>query len=169
MWIYTGITSPTVGYFNAYNDPLNISDLSMINKIVISSIDKDNQDVSNWLTSWNSGILKIENRRNLQNFGIYLLSGSTTTLIGYELYQISGFTVYSANGYLMNNTEYLISFVPSGNVFMSGVTINYNTSMVNIPLTGTSIGVAGSMSYDSNYLYVCVSNNEWKRANLVSF
>jgi hypothetical protein len=69
----------------------------------------------------------------------------------------------------MNNTEYLISFVPSGNVFMSGVTINYNTSMVNIPLTGTSIGVAGSMSYDSNYLYVCVSNNEWKRANLVSF
>lgn len=34
------------------------------------------------------------------------------------------------------------------------------------PATSSSTGLAGQMSYDSDYLYVCVATNTWKRVNL---
>ena len=33
----------------------------------------------------------------------------------------------------------------------------------NIPLATNSAGVAGQIAVDANYLYVCVSTNNWKR------
>jgi hypothetical protein len=35
-----------------------------------------------------------------------------------------------------------------------------------VPLTTTSSGTAGEVAYDSNYFYICVSANNWKRAAL---
>ena len=35
-----------------------------------------------------------------------------------------------------------------------------------VPATASSNGVAGTISRDSNYLYVCVANNTWKRVAL---
>lgn len=35
-----------------------------------------------------------------------------------------------------------------------------------VPSTANSSGVAGDICYDSSYLYVCVANNVWKRADL---
>jgi hypothetical protein len=35
--------------------------------------------------------------------------------------------------------------------------------------TSTSTGVAGTLVYDSSYLYVCVATNSWKRIALSSF
>lgn len=37
------------------------------------------------------------------------------------------------------------------------------------PANSNSIGVAGTIRYDSNYVYVCVANNAWKRASLTSW
>ena len=38
-----------------------------------------------------------------------------------------------------------------------------------VPLTPVTAGTAGDMKTDSNYLYVCISTNVWKRAELSSW
>jgi hypothetical protein len=37
------------------------------------------------------------------------------------------------------------------------------------PLTSTSAGVKGELSYDDNFVYVCIENNSWKRINIDYF
>lgn len=38
-----------------------------------------------------------------------------------------------------------------------------------VPANSTSNGLAGTIRYDSNNIYVCISNNSWKRAALTSW
>jgi hypothetical protein len=38
-----------------------------------------------------------------------------------------------------------------------------------VPPTATSTGVAGQIAYDTNYVYVCVATNTWKRSSLASW
>lgn len=40
---------------------------------------------------------------------------------------------------------------------------------VTVPAAANSAGTAGAVRYDSDYIYVCVSANTWKRANLVTW
>lgn len=35
-----------------------------------------------------------------------------------------------------------------------------------VPATAASNGVAGTIRFDTSYVYVCVANNTWKRAAL---
>ena len=37
------------------------------------------------------------------------------------------------------------------------------------PANSSVTGVAGTIRYDANYVYVCVANNTWKRASLTSW
>lgn len=37
------------------------------------------------------------------------------------------------------------------------------------PTTSIATGVAGTITYDANFLYVCVATNQWKRVALVAF
>ena len=37
------------------------------------------------------------------------------------------------------------------------------------PVTSGEKGIQGQMYFDTNYLYICVSTNVWKRIALVSF
>jgi len=59
---------------------------------------------------------------------------------------------------------------PSGNVSLRSVNANIlaaNLVLSNsIPATSTSNGIAGSIRWDSGYIYICVANNTWKRATL---
>lgn len=54
-------------------------------------------------------------------------------------------------------------------------TIDFSTVSSNLsisssaPASSTSTGLAGEIRYDSTYLYICVSNNNWKRLTLESF
>lgn len=40
---------------------------------------------------------------------------------------------------------------------------------VTVPATSTDAGVAGSVAYDDNYLYLCYATNRWKRIALSAF
>jgi len=40
---------------------------------------------------------------------------------------------------------------------------------VTVPSTATSTGVAGQYAYDTNYFYVCIATNTWKRTALVTW
>lgn len=37
------------------------------------------------------------------------------------------------------------------------------------PANSTANGLAGELKFDSSYLYICVSNNTWKRITLESY
>jgi hypothetical protein len=38
-----------------------------------------------------------------------------------------------------------------------------------VPLTATSSGVKGQMAFNANWLYVCINDNQWRRASLNSW
>lgn len=42
-------------------------------------------------------------------------------------------------------------------------------TFIPVPNSATATGIAGQLAYDSNFLYVCVSTNSWKRTALSSF
>lgn len=53
-------------------------------------------------------------------------------------------------------------------VAMSALSANIVVSN-SAPANSTANGIAGTIRYDSSYVYVCVANNTWKRANLTSW
>ena len=69
--------------------------------------------------------------------------------------------------------RFLILKNPSGNASVR--TVNADIVYANItlsssvPATPTSNGIAGTIRYDSSYVYVCIANNTWKRATLNSW
>ena len=38
-----------------------------------------------------------------------------------------------------------------------------------VPSTASSTGVAGTLAYDSSYLYVCVATNTWNRVAIATW
>ena len=50
----------------------------------------------------------------------------------------------------------------------TGVTIggNLTVSNVYVPTANNSVGTKGQITYDGSYVYVCIANNTWRRANL---
>lgn len=66
----------------------------------------------------------------------------------------------------------LFGAVPS-NTIINGTfeanTANVRFSTQSTPANSTANGVHGQIKWDSTYLYVCTSNNNWKRIALQSF
>jgi len=52
--------------------------------------------------------------------------------------------------------------ITTNNVSTSEITITVS----NPPLTNDSPGTAGSIAWDENFIYVCVSENLWARTNI---
>jgi hypothetical protein len=54
-------------------------------------------------------------------------------------------------------------------------TVNVNIFAANlqlsnsVPATSSANGIAGTIRYDSSYVYVCVANNTWKRVALTTW
>lgn len=42
----------------------------------------------------------------------------------------------------------------------------YSTIGTSVPGSAGATGAAGQMAYDSDYIYVCIATNTWKRAAL---
>lgn len=62
---------------------------------------------------------------------------------------------------------------PSGNpsvrtVPFSDVSANLIISNA-VPANSSATGLAGTIRYDANNVYICVANNTWKRASLTSW
>ena len=46
-------------------------------------------------------------------------------------------------------------------------TVSANIVVSNsVPANSSSNGIAGTIRFDSDYIYVCVANNTWKRASI---
>jgi len=49
-------------------------------------------------------------------------------------------------------------------------TLSANVIVSNsVPATAASNGIAGTIRYDSSYVYICVDTNTWKRAALTTW
>ena len=116
VWQFSNSLPPAMGKFWGGNDsfPGDYS-FSLINKIYINTTDLDSQPEDNWLNTWVTGTLKIEDKNNASIFGIYTLLNTSNTKPFVTQNLISGFTcLTSSNGNLVNGNNYFISFVISG-------------------------------------------------------
>ena len=59
---------------------------------------------------------------------------------------------------------------PAGTASVRTITLsNFSANIIlsnSAPANSSSNGIAGTIRYDANNIYVCVSNNTWKRATL---
>jgi len=76
----------------------------------------------------------------------------------------------SQNNFPIANTTQpgIVRVGDSINVDANTAAISVSVSTDNVPVTSVSLGSAGQIKHDLNYLYVCVSQNIWKRVPLDS-
>ena len=69
--------------------------------------------------------------------------------------------------------RFLVLRDPSGTPSLRTVafsTVSANLLISNsVPANSSASGLAGEIRYDSTHLYICISNNNWKRLTLDSF
>ena len=62
---------------------------------------------------------------------------------------------------------------PSGNASVRTVTMSTLSANLIVsnsaPANSSANGFAGQIAYDSSYVYVCIANNTWKRADLTTW
>ncbi len=75
---------------------------------------------------------------------------------------IASYSNVNVQTYLTNSWSGTIA----GNTLMTGA---FGVSNVFVPTAANSAGIAGTLVWDSNYLYVCVGTNTWKRANIATW
>ena len=98
----------------------------------------------------------------------FVLTSSTTTsgvIVSLNGVIQSPTTSYGVSGNVITFTETPLTtdiidvrFISTGQVFG----LNFGG---NVPTTSTSTGATGQVAYDSNFIYICVAQNTWIRAN----
>ena len=97
----------------------------------------------------------------LDDFGATLSPNGTFNSITSGTSNVS---IYSANANVqvsVAGTSNIAVFSTTGAAF-TGLTVTTSVT----PATSSSAGVTGQIQWDSNYIYVCVAPNTWKRANI---
>jgi len=108
-WIATSSSTPLSTEFFGTSVAYGGNNFTTLDIIKINKTDADSQLMQYWLTGWTNGILKIEKRDDLTNFGIYYLNSSPS--ISGNIFTYTNFSVKAAYGNISNGSEYLISFV----------------------------------------------------------
>ena len=84
----------------------------------------------------------------------------------------TGTKQWESNNSLHTATGDLYSFYKRDNDTISNVSGSFdalNFQPTNIPTTKTSAGTKGEITYDENYVYLCVADNVWKRLPSADF
>lgn len=68
-----------------------------------------------------------------------------------------------------NTTNYFDQLFISSIQYTDGTTQNTAFKWRSVPANSSANGTAGQVAYDSNYVYVCVATNTWKRLSLGSY
>jgi hypothetical protein len=94
------------------------------------------------------------------------VAGEFLEATGFGFMSIGASTSGGANGNISIFTAGNVSIAASRTLDISG---SANVKIPFVTKTGTSTGLPGMITVDSNYIYVCTSSNVWKRAALSSF
>ena len=170
------VANPTIGSF-LFNDATtswqsNISITPASNNFV--NLGTSSYKWSNVYAGNVSGTITTSNQPNITGLGT-LGSLSVTGNVTAGNIRASG---------TINADNFISSDIYVGNVWAGSATVNGNISATgnisgtNLTINGllltapstkaaNATGVAGQVSWDSNYIYVCVATNTWKRTALV--
>ena len=67
------------------------------------------------------------------------------------------------------NTGYILA-KSSGSINLEWIQANtYNSNISGVPGTATSVGSAGSIRFDANYIYICYATNSWRRVAVATW
>ena len=71
----------------------------------------------------------------------------------------------------VKTSDTLLDLLSKINQFKYNYDINVGkiSDAIPVPTSSTSLGVKGTVTFDSNFQYVCVNTNLWKRIPLYSF
>ena len=77
---------------------------------------------------------------------------------------------HTPNNYMIGNTTHYFNSVYTRNVrFVDGSIQDTSFQWSGVPANSSASGVTGQVAYDSDYLYVCVATNLWKRIQLGNY
>jgi hypothetical protein len=94
-------------------------------------------------------------------YDLVLSASGENTDNHWGIFQISPNNNYLAGNLGLNTTQ------PTAKLDINGNTMRLRTSKT--PASGNDIGNTGDMCWDSNYIYVCTSTNNWKRSSLTGW
>ena len=93
-----------------------------------------------------------------------------TTLYGNLIGGLTSVSTFTVSGAATLGSTLAVSGTSTlGNLAVNGTTTaNGNIVVVNnyVPSANTSPGTKGQITYDGNYVYICVATNTWKRASI---
>lgn len=92
-----------------------------------------------------------------------LIAGTNITLLGDTLNVDDAFLVNDGDD-TTTGTITAAGFTTTGTIITDILRIGSN-----VPASSISVGTVGTITYDSNWIYVAVANNSWKRAALSSW
>ena len=98
------------------------------------------------------------------------ISGTVDLMLGTQTEDDERFNLLSEK--VNEATGDLYSFYKKEDNSISNVKGNFTTlsfGTTDIPQNGNSPGTAGQITYDNNYVYICVSDNNWRKLLLVDF
>lgn len=130
--------------------------------------------VANNLTVNTTGHVSLSSNINVSNVVTDDLTATGNVYLGVvesnaaQLIHIHG-TVHSnviphtSNNYQLGNTTNIWSGVYVHRIYFPDGTSQGSAGRVAAPATASSNGIPGTFTYDTDYIYICVANNTWKR------
>jgi hypothetical protein len=111
----------------------------------------------------------VDNKVSTANIGIigYIGSQVSTANIGMKGYvDNQTYSNVQVTTYLPTYSGNVTNLVTSGFLAVVGNVFVGNTY---VPTLANSTGTAGQIVWDSDYIYICVSTNTWKRSNVAAW
>jgi hypothetical protein len=167
-------------FIKVNNNFANLSNIANLESII-----SDTGDIATELNSINSNVASVEANVTLLQASAYtdanavILLGNLNSNINTSFY-LRGFSVNTTHANI-SSTAFVGGNLTAGNIAVSNTITSTNVTATSVlvfnnalvgPLTtktNTSVGTAGQVCWDANYLYICTSTNNWKRVELLSF
>jgi hypothetical protein len=85
---------------------------------------------------------------------------------------LADYTNSNVAAYLPTYTGNIANLTVTGNATIEGILTasgNVIISNVYVPTANIDPGTTGQITWDNDYVYICVAENDWKRANLAAW
>ena len=111
---------------------------------------------------------------NAVAYRYYVFTNIYNQGVGYDRIHVSEMELLTAAtpAAYSTNTYYAINGMTSsfstGTLFWDGSHAT-NTAGINAPSTTNATGAQGDMAFDSDYLYICITNDQWRRVAITNW
>jgi hypothetical protein len=118
------------------------------------------QKINNWDTAFSWGDHGVQNYIRISTAdGRYQSRSDVLTNIAALQSSSSGYLRKEGTAWVIDSNTFLTT---------SGAAATYQTRLsTTIPTSSTASGTAGQIAYDSNFIYICVNANTWRRAAIL--